>query len=177
VLVLIPLVAGLAIGIATGGKLGNLANMRFRWPWFVLAVLVIREAILFRPFSGIDGIQYLYVAALAALVGWTAWHFKRLPGVWLVSVGAAMNLVVILANGARMPVAPALAGVLVQRGHLGQYVLMGPGTNLNWLADWIGFPWPVRGAYSPGDLVIAVGIGIVVLFATLPPPRAETKLE
>jgi hypothetical protein len=177
VLVLIPLVAGLAIGIATGGKLGNLANMRFRWPWFVLAVLVIREAILFRPFSGIDGIQYLYVAALAALVGWTAWHFKRLPGVWLVSVGAAMNLVVILANGARMPVAPDLAGVLVQRGHLGQYVLMGPGTNLNWLADWIGFPWPVRGAYSPGDLVIAVGIGIVVLFATLPQPRAETKLE
>jgi hypothetical protein len=177
VLVLVPLVAGLVIGVAAGGKLANLAHMRFRWPWFVLAVLVIREAVVLRPLNEIEGVQYVYAAALAALVGWTGWHIKRLPGVWVVSVGAAMNLIVILANGARMPVAPALAGVLVQRGHLGQYVLMGPGTNLNWLADWIGFPWPVRGAYSPGDLVIAVGIGIVVLFATLPQPRPDTKLE
>jgi hypothetical protein len=177
VLVLVPLVLGLLIGLFAGGKIGNLASLRIRWPWFVLAVLLIREALLLKPLSGIEGVQYVYAAALAALVGWTAWHIKRLPGVWVVSGGAAMNLIVILANGARMPVAPALAGVLVQRGHLGQYVLMGPGTNLNWLADWIGFPWPVRGAYSPGDLVIAVGIGIVVLFATLPSPRPDTKLE
>jgi hypothetical protein len=177
VLVLIPLGLGLLIGVLTGGKITNLADLRIRWPWFVLAVLVIREAILFRPFNGIEGVQYIYAAALAALVGWTALHIKRLPGVWVVSVGAAMNLIVILANGARMPVAPALAGALVQRGHLGQYVLMGPGTDLNWLADWIGFPWPVRGVYSPGDLVIAVGIGIVVLFATVSQPGTDTKLE
>ena len=176
-LVLVPLVAGLLIGLATGGNIGNLAQMRFRWPWFVLAVLVVREAVLLKPLNGIEGVQYVYAAALAALIGWTAWHVSRLPGVWLVAVGAAMNLVVILANGARMPVAPALAGVLVQRGHLGQYVLLGPGTNLNWLADWIGFPWPVRGAYSLGDLVIAVGIGIVVLFAIVREPRTDTKLE
>ena len=176
-LVLVPLLLGLLIGAATGGKLGNLAAVRFRWPWFVLAVLVIREAVVLPPLNRVEGIQYVYAAALAALVAWTAFHVKRLPGVWVVTIGAAMNLVVILANGARMPVAPALAGALVQRGHLGQYVLMGPGTNLNWLADWIGFPWPVRGAYSPGDLVIAVGIGIVVLFATVSEPRTDTKLE
>ncbi len=176
-LVLVPFLLGLLIGAATGGKLGNLAAVRFRWPWFVLAVLVIREAVVLPPLNRVEGIQYVYAAALAALVAWTAFHVKRLPGVWVVTIGAAMNLIVILANGARMPVAPALAGVLVQRGHLGQYVLMGPGTNLNWLADWIGFPWPVRGAYSPGDLVIAVGIGIVVLFATVSEPRTDTKLE
>ncbi len=128
VLVLVPLVAGLLIGLATGGNIGNLAHMRFRWPWFVLAVLVIREA-------------------------------------------------VILANGARMPVTPDLAGVLVQRGHVGQYVLMSSSTNLNWLADWIGFPWPVRGAYSPGDLLIALGIGIVTLLAVVQSPARDTKLE
>jgi Family of unknown function (DUF5317) len=175
-LILVPLVAGLLIGVATGGKLGNLAHLRFRWPWFVLAVLVIREAVLLTPLNRIDGVQYVYVAALAALVAWTALHIKRVPGVWVVTAGAALNLVVILANGARMPVAPALAGVLVQRGHVGQYVLMGSNTNLNWLADWIGFPWPVRGAYSPGDLLIAVGIGIVTLLAVVLPP-AGAKLE
>jgi len=175
-LILVPLVAGLLIGVATGGKLGNLAHLRFRWPWFVLAVLVIREAVLLTPLNRIDGVQYVYVAALAALVAWTALHIKHVPGVWVVTAGAALNLVVILANGARMPVAPALAGVLVQRGHVGQYVLMSSNTNLNWLADWIGFPWPVRGAYSPGDLLIAVGIGIVTLLAVVLPP-AGAKLE
>ena len=175
VLVLVPLVAGLLIGLATGGNIGNLAHMRFRWPWFVLAVLVIREAVLLTPLNRIEGVQYVYVAALAALIVWTAWHVRLVPGVWVVTAGAALNLVVILANGARMPVAPALAGVLVQRGHVGQYVLMSSNTNLNWLADWIGFPSPLRGAYSPGDLLIGVGIGIVTLLAIRTP--AGAKLE
>jgi uncharacterized protein DUF5317 len=177
VLVLVPLVLGLVIGLAAGGKLGNLGHLTFRWPWFVLVVLLIREAAVLRPFNQIDGVQYVYAAALAALVVWTAAHIRRLAGVWVVTLGAAMNLTVILANGARMPVAAGVAGSLVQRGHLGQYVLMGPNTNLNWLADWIGFSWPFPGAYSPGDLVIAVGIGIVVILATVHQPDAGTKLD
>jgi hypothetical protein len=177
VLVLVPLVLGLVIGVAAGGKIANLANLKFRWPWFVLVVLVIREAVLLTPLSEVDGVQYVYAAALAALVAWTALHIKRLPGVWVVTLGAAMNLVVIVTNGGRMPVAPALGTTLLERGHLGQYELMGPGTNLNWLADWIGFPWPVHGAYSPGDLVIALGIGIVVILATVQRPDAGTKLD
>lgn len=176
-LVLVPLAIGLLIGLASGGNIGNLAHLGFRWPWFVLAVLLIREAILLTPLNRIDGVQYLYVAALLALVVWTGFHIRRVPGVWIVTVGAALNVIVILANGARMPVAPSLAGVLVQQGHLGQYELMSSNTNLNWLADWIGFPWPVRGAYSPGDLIIAVGIGIVVLLALVHSPARDTKLE
>ncbi len=178
-LVLIPLLLGLVIGVAAGGKVGNLAYLRFHWPWFVLVVLVVREAVVIRPLNRIDGVQYVYTAAFAGLVAWTAWNIKRLPGVWVVTVGAAMNLIVILANGGRMPVAPVLAGLggLVQRGHIGQYVLMGPSTNLNWLADWIGFPWPFGSAYSPGDLVTAVGIGITVLLAVARPPGAGTKLD
>ena len=176
-LVLVPLLLGLLIGVATGGKLGNLAGLRFRWPWFVLAVLVIREAVLLRPLNRVEGIQYVFAAALAALVAWTAFHVKRLPGVWVVTTGAAMNLIVILANGARMPVSSALAGGLVQQVHSGQYVVMGPDTNLSWLGDWIGFPWPFGGAYSPGDLVIAVGIGLVVLLAMVHQPAAGTKLD
>ncbi len=173
--VLVPLVAGLLIGLATGGNIGNLAHMRFRWPWFVLAVLVIREAVLLTPLNRIEGVQYVYVAALAALIVWTAWHVRLVPGVWVVTAGATLNLVVILANGARMPVAAALAGVLVERGHVGQYVLMSSNTNLNWLADWIGFPSPLRGAYSPGDLLIAVGIGVVTFLVVRAP--AGAKLE
>jgi hypothetical protein len=177
VLVLVPLVLGLLIGVASGGKIGNLAHLRLRWPWFVLAVLLIREAAVINPLSRIDGVQYVYAASLAGLVAWTAWHIRYVPGVWVVTLGAAMNLIVILANGAHMPVASGLAGSLLERGHVGQYVLMGADTNLTWLGDWIGFPWPVKGAYSPGDLVIAVGIGIVVLLGTVHQSDSATKLD
>lgn len=177
-LVLIPLVAGLVIGIVTGGKLGNLAHVRFRWPWFVVAALLTREAVQLRPFNRIDGVQFLYAAALAGLVAWTFVHIRRLRGAWSVAAGAALNLLVVVANGGRMPVAPAFAGVLLQRNHLGQYVLMGANTNLNWLGDWITVSWPVGipGAYSPGDLVVAVGIGVVAFFATRQQAPSTTKL-
>jgi hypothetical protein len=176
-LLLIALVLGLATGVITGGKVGNAANLSFRWPWFVLAALVVREAAVFSPLSRIDGIQYVYAAALAALVGWTVWHISRIRGVWIIAVGAALNLVVVLANGARMPVAPALAGRLVELGHAGQYVVMGPGTNLAWLADWIGVPGPLGGAYSPGDVVVAAGIAAVAFFATRQGHTPATKLD
>ena len=165
-LLLVALVVGLLGGIATGGKLGNLANVRFRWPLFVIAALVIREVAVIRPFSGIEGVQYVYALSLAALVAWTIWHVNRLPGAWLVAAGAGLNLTVVLANGSRMPVAPALAATLVKHGHIGQYTVMGPDTQLNWLADWIGVPGPLGGAYSPGDLVVAVGIGLMAWLAT-----------
>jgi Family of unknown function (DUF5317) len=176
-LLLVALVLGLIAGIATGGKLGNLAHVSIRWPWLVVAALVIREAAILSPLNGIDGVQYVYLAALAALVGWTAWHASRLRGAWIVAIGAAMNLVVVIANGARMPVAQALAGPLLDRGHVGQYVVMGPGTSLAWLGDWIGVPGPLGGAYSPGDAVIALGIAAVAFFATRQGPAAATKLD
>jgi|SRR5450759_1897826 len=175
-LLLVALVIGLLAGIATGGKLGNVANLSIRWPWLVVAALVVREAAILSPLSGVDGVQYLYVAALAALVAWTAWHTTRLRGAWIVAIGAALNLLVVIVNGARMPVATELAGRLVERGHIGQYVVMGSGTNLGWLGDWIGVPGPLGGAYSPGDVVIAIGIAAVAFFATRQGPAAATKL-
>src|ERR1700680_3781804 len=173
-LLLTGLVIGVAAGVVTGGKLGNLSTLRFRWPYFVLLVLVVKEVVLLTPLNRIDGTQFVYAASLSALVGWTIWHIDLLPGVWLVSVGSALNLVVVLANGGRMPVSRELAArgshLLIDRGFVGQYVLMGPHTNLSWLADWVSLPGPVGAvvyeAYSPGDFVVALGIALVTFLAT-----------
>ena len=162
---LAALAIGIVGGLATGGKIGNLARMRFRWPWLIVAALVVRVGAVLPPLSRIDGIQWVYVGALTAVLAWTIWHIDRLPGIWLVAAGSAANLFEIAANGGRMPVAPEIAGPLVQRGQIGQYTLMGPGTHLNWLADWIGLPGPLHEAYSPGDLIVALGIAIVVMRA------------
>jgi len=164
---LVALVAGVAIGLLTGGSIDNFARLKFRWPLLVLAAVLVREAVLLTPVGRLNGAQYVYVLALAAIVVWTILHFDRLPGIWLVTAGGLLNLTVILANGGRMPVAAELAGALLHRGHVGQYTLMGPDTHLNFLADSVSI-WPFPEAYSPGDLVIALGIGLVVFLAVRP---------
>lgn len=161
------LALGVAAGLLTGGGIENFARIKFRWPLVVLAGVVVREAVLLTPLGRVDGAVYLYVAALAAIVAWTILHFDRLPGIWLVTAGGSSNLAVILANGGRMPVAAELAGSLASRGHIGQYTLMGHGTNLNFLGDWISLG-PIPEAYSPGDLLIAAGIALVVFLAVRP---------
>jgi hypothetical protein len=162
-------IAALGIGVAAGllarGRIDNLARLRFRWPWLVVAVLLVRAAILLTPIRHFDGVQYLYLAALTALMAWTLWQIEMVPGIWLIAAGSALNLVVIATNGARMPVAPALAGGLVHSGSLGQYTLLTAETNLSWLADWIALPGPLTEAYSPGDVVVALGIGVVIALA------------
>jgi Family of unknown function (DUF5317) len=161
-------VLGAVFGQLTGGKVTNLARIRFRWPWVVIAVIAIRAIVLLTPLNSVEGAQYLYVVALAAIVAWTAWHVKRVRGIWVISAGAALNLIVILANGGRMPVAPELATSMAGRSTVGQYTIMGSQTNLNILGDWIKLG-PIPQAYSFGDVLIALGIAIVVFLAVRNP--------
>jgi hypothetical protein len=165
---------GIVFGLVIGGHIGNLARLRFRWPWLILVALGIREALLLTPLSRVDGAQYLYVIALAGIVAWTVWHVGRIRGIWLVSIGAALNLVVVAANGARMPVAPESAGPLARHGGtIGEYTIMGSGTNLNFLGDWIRL-YPFPQAYSPGDVMIAIGLAVVTFLAVRNPnPYSE----
>jgi len=169
-LFLFAIVLGIVFGLLTGGKVGNLARIRFRWPWLVLAAVIVREAVLLTPLNRVAGAQYAYMLGLAAILAWTVWHWNRLSALWLVSAGIAVNLLVMIANGGRMPVATELAGPLVRRGTVGQYVVMSSDTHLNLLGDWIAL-YPVPEAYSPGDVLIALGLAITVFIATATPAR------
>jgi hypothetical protein len=168
---------GLLLGLAGGGHLSNLARLRFRWPWLLVGAVLIREVVTLSPLSRVEGAQYVYALSLAVIVGWTLWHIRLLPGVWLITAGAALNLVVVLANDGRMPVdatlaAQQLGGILNRRGHIGQYTLMGPDTHLNWLGDWLALR-PLPEAYSPGDLLIAMGVALVILVALHREPESS----
>ena len=172
---LAAVVVGLVAGLLTRGRIENLARLQFRWPWLIVAALVVREAVLVTPLNNVGGAQYVYLFALVVIVAWTNWHWRRVPGLWLVSVGAALNVVVIAANHARMPVAPELAGSLNSRGTVGQYTLMGAHTNLNFLGDWIRL-YPLTGAYSIGDVIIGLGLAIVVFLAVRNPRQYRKEL-
>jgi hypothetical protein len=166
--------AGLLAGLATGGSLRHLLALRLRWPLVVLAALAVRLLGVFGPLATSPLTPLLFAASLVALLTWSLWHRDVLRGSWLIAVGLAINLAVVLANGGRMPVSRAGAGdassALVRHGVWGQYALAGPATRLHWIGDWIVLPPPVgrvvREVYSPGDLVVCLGLGLVFFFAT-----------
>ncbi|MGH7777986.1 MAG: DUF5317 family protein [Candidatus Dormibacterales bacterium] len=172
-------VLGAAIGLAAGllakGSLTNLASVRFRWPLFVVAALLLKELGVLSPLSHAGLTPYLYSAGMLGLVAWTLWHLDRLPGVWLVTAGLIANLAVVLSNGAHMPVdpgalrgvAPAMASALREHGTLGQYALAGPGTHLAWLDDRI--PGPFGAAYSVGDVLTFAGVAVLAFMLTRRP--------
>jgi hypothetical protein len=169
-------VAGLLGGLAAGGSLRPLLELRLRWPLVVLAAVAVRLLGVMRPLATWRLTPLLFVASLVVLLAWTLWHREVLRGSWLVALGLAMNLAVVLANACHMPVARAGAGgassALVRRGVWGQYALAGPRTRLDWMGDWLVVPPPLGRVfpeiYSPGDLVICLGLGVVFFFATRP---------
>ena len=170
---LIAIALGLVFGLVTGGSIGRLSKLSFRWPWLIIAVVLIRQALLLTPLGRVAGARYIYVAALLAIIAWVLWHSARVRGIWLIAAGAALNVIVIVANNARMPVAPELAGAVLPRTNPGLYTLMGSQTNLNILGDWIRLG-PIPEAYSVGDVLIALALAIVVFLAVRnPPPYKE----
>src|SRR5919201_3139848 len=138
-LFLLGCVIGLVAGLATGGSLRNLSQIRFRWPWLVVIALVIKEAGVSSPLAYMPVTPYLFVFSLAALVAWAAWHAEQLPVMWIVAAGMASNLLVVLANSGHMPAYRGTPQVfeILKQGPIGQYVLGGSGTRLGFLGDWI----------------------------------------
>jgi Family of unknown function (DUF5317) len=175
-LIVIGALLGFVAGLLTGGSARNLLALRLRWPLVVIAAFVVRELEIRTALSTSPLAPAVFVASLLALIGWVVWHRDRLPGIWLVAVGMTLNLVVVLANGGRMPVVAAAAHLgppqLQQTGVWAEYALMGPGTRLAWLGDWVLLPQPVGHilpqAYSAGDLVTLVGLALVMFRATRP---------
>ncbi|HLZ95743.1 MAG TPA: DUF5317 family protein [Candidatus Dormibacteraeota bacterium] len=165
-LLLIPIAVGALAGLVASGRIANWLDSPLRWPWVVVVALLVREAVALTPLRHIDVLRFVYAAFLLVLIGWTVWHVKRLPGVWIIGLGALMNLAVIAANDFRMPVVAAYAGKLVEAGNSGQYTVMDSSTRLAFLGDRLATPVWLGGVYSPGDVVIGLGAGIVAFLLT-----------
>jgi hypothetical protein len=164
VLFILPPVLGVVLGLLLGGSASNWDRLHVRWPWLIVVVLFVRVAIGFTPLSSI-----------AALVVWTLLQVKALPGFWIGAVGASLNLLVIVVNGGHMPVSPISGYVPTDPNEL--YVVADSATRINWLGDWIGIPGWLGGAMSPGDFLIAIGIGVVAFLVTHRKPPATKLLE
>ena len=174
-LAFVLLLAGVAFGVLRGGSLDNINRVRFRLPWLVFLGLGLQIGVevaatrfpeIDRGMAGpiVLAISYGCVGAFVAL------NF-RFPGALIIGLGLALNLSVILANGA-MPVSRWAATVSGSHTapHLQNSVKhmdMGPGTRLRLLGDII--PLPPIGVVSVGDVVLGAGVFVLVSYLMAPP--------
>jgi hypothetical protein len=176
ILYAIPL--GILLGLARGGRLGNLAELRFEWGWLAFAGLAAQIALFSEPVGALVGQAgpLLYVASSAVVLA-VVLRNRRLQGLKLVAAGAISNLVAIVANGGYMPADPAalaLAGLDPATGYSNSIVtnrpVLAPLTDIFALPDWM----PFANVFSIGDVLIGVGIVIVIAAGMARRPAAET---
>ncbi|MFN8621252.1 MAG: DUF5317 domain-containing protein [Chloroflexota bacterium] len=181
-LLLYAIAAGLLVGRLAGGRLDALDRVRFRWWPLALAGLLFQLVLFSGPVAARIG-----DAGPALYVGSTLVVFVvllaniRLPGFWLLALGAFLNLVAITTNGGWMPSAPEawmqLNGVaVVPTEAYTNSALIGPGTAFPALGDIFVLPrpLPLANVFSIGDLLIAAGavVFLVRQMRTAPAPAA-----
>lgn len=172
--VLIVLACSLILSLATGGRLRYVEGFRLRvLPLgigaFVLQVLMFtaRGELLLGSL-----LPLAYMCSLLMLLAFLVLNWK-VAGVPVLLAGLLLNVVVIGANGGRMPANPQAliatgqadrAELLVQEGAAANVVLMSDETHLNALGDYIVLPFlgSLGSAYSVGDLVALAGEALLV---------------
>ncbi len=159
----------LAISIAAvplfGGKLRRLAQIRFRSTWMLLAALAV-QVTLFASDGPTTTLKTATHVASYGLAFVFLYRNRSVRGLWLLGVGAALNLVAITANGGVMPAAPhalATAGLATDASVFdNSSALSHP--NLLILGDIFALPKsiPFANVFSVGDLLIVLGAAVTI---------------
>ena len=168
------LLVSVVIGMARGGRLGNLNQLRMRYEWLPLSLFLVQSSLVLFPVIESQALWNIQALAIvSSYAGLLAFLYlnRFLPGAKLILLGTVLNFAVILANGGYMPVAPEAlraAGhedLTITRGER-QYVLGSKDvvlersqTRLAPLSDVLVIPedTPLSGSFSMGDIVIAIG--------------------
>jgi hypothetical protein len=182
-LLLYAILLGILIGLAAGGKIARLGDVRIRWWPLALAGLLFQLLLFSPPIASVVGElgPALYVGSTLVVLAALLVNLAQ-PGFRLVLAGALLNLLVISVNGGQMPAtteamlsAHGVAGV--PTAHFSNSVIAGPSTPLWFLGDIFSLPRPVPMAnvFSIGDVIIAIG-GVLFISRTMrrrpvaPPP-------
>ena len=170
-------VIGVLLGYALRGRISNLSGLRLRSLWLV-AIAILIQFTIFPLFSSRAVFPYATTELHLASYGLLFLFFVINYRVWallVIAVGSVSNLVVIALNGGRMPSSvhaltcagqPEIAQKIASNGVMGNVVLMGEKTRLNFLGDWLYLPHgvPLATAFSIGDLTIAIGLIILIVW-------------
>ncbi len=111
ILYAIPL--GIVLGLLLGGRPAGLAALQFRWPWLIVAGLLVQVVLFTDAVAARVGDlgPAIYVASTAAVFAGVLRNV-RVPGMALIALGALSNLTAIVANGGYMPAGAAAMATL-----------------------------------------------------------------
>ncbi|MCU0504328.1 MAG: DUF5317 domain-containing protein [Chloroflexi bacterium] len=173
--ILYGVAAGLVVGLVSGGRIGRLADLRIRWAWLAIAGLAVQVLLFLTPVGDALGpvAPWAYAGSTAAILAVILANL-RVPGLAIVAVGAASNLLAIVANGGYMPVSPGALATLGWEeppGYSNSAAVGDP--SLAPLTDIFAMPpWlPFANVFSIGDVLIAIGIAATIALAMRRAPR------
>jgi len=165
-LLLAVVLLSVCLGYLFGGRLDRLEALRPRWWGLVILGLGIQFVPLPNGVSGTDLVIRTAVLALSySLLLTFALVNVRMPGMFLVVIGLACNMTVIVVNGGM----PASTQALIDSGQADvvayvreqgadKHHLLTDDDQLTFLADVIAVPQPIGQAVSVGDILVYAGL-------------------
>lgn len=171
-LYLVAILASLLIGLLTGGSFAAIAKFSFRLVWVLAFALMLRLTLLLAggPDNGwpdwlnvsVNLISYVLVVGVALAN-------VRPVGMKILVSGVLLNLLAIALNGGYMPVDAGRAKLfgtpeliaLLESGQVPTHRLNDGGMT-GYLGDWLSIPWMKSSLFSPGDVIISIGLFVLV---------------
>jgi len=165
------IVAAVAVAVISvplfGGNLGALATLRVRHVWSAVTAIALQVVI-------ISVLEKVIPHALGSalhlvsygLAGWFVVANRHIRGLWVVALGGLLNVVAIAANDGVMPASDAAMRAAGIATGPNEFVNSGAVSHakLAFLGDLFAWPkpLPLANVFSIGDVLLAVGIGIVL---------------
>ena len=169
VFILYAVLFGLIAGLVSRGSPARLGALNLKWAPLIVLGLVVQLLLFSSPVGNAmgDAAPVAYVVSDLAVLAAVAAN-RALPGLALVLVGGASNLLAIVANGGYMPASPealAVVGRLPQSDYSNSAAranaALAPLTDLFAMPPWV----PFHNVFSVGDVLIGVGVAIAVVAA------------
>ena len=176
----------IVVALLRGGSLRNFAAVQLRWLPLVIASFAL-QLLIFTPFARAPLVAFatvpIYVLSMLLLVIWVAANW-RIPGMALIAIGLALNVIAITTNGGHMPVSSEsarYAGTIDNYTSEGALVannsIMTQANVRFWLlTDIIAIPKqvPFANVISIGDVLLTIGVASLCYRAIrcLPAPAA-----
>jgi hypothetical protein len=182
-------------GILTGGSFTGFSVARFRYFPLLIAAALTQVLIFTEPVGTYEIIhdtgRFIYMGTLIATL-FVLFSNLHIPGLRIVLLGAALNAVVIFANGGYMP-SPESAlreagryeNVVQEQAEIdaGERIphtnskITDDDTPLEFLGDIIAIPegYPLANVISIGDIFIALGAAVAVYRVMHLKPRNESE--
>src|SRR3954452_6604426 len=145
-----------------GGRVAALAELQFRGKGLLVAAIAAQILIVsIFPGDGSATLHDVVHIATYLAVGVFVVANRRIPWVWLIALGGALNFAAIAANAGVMPASPralANAGMALHpEGFVNSGAVAHP--HLQFLGDvfWVPSSFPITNVFSVGDVLILVG--------------------